>query len=286
MSEENKQNIRRLKRFQLTEEEARVYIHLPHMRTINDDAVHEELDISIEDVRSIMKSLEEKGFVKMYMEGIYIYRTPIEALNRRIVVVINAILSELQELRGDLIRSLQPIFPSPSLLSCNLDRAHFNMLVGHLTKKARNSVYISTKELKFIEESDFLNVLGRNRNLGSKSVKILLTMNTETPEPGDIISRLRKLVKSHKVWIKHNSSRTEIRYLTIDKSSVLLVEADHTNAVVIESKEVAEFFDFNFESYFDTGKDIHALLDAVKHIKSPQEKDEEVREIFKTAGII
>ena len=206
------------------------------------------------------------------MPGIYQPTTPVEALNKRV----EAILAELQKLKEDMIDVLQERFPS-GLLTCALDRSHFNILVAKLTREARSSVCISTKEMKFIEETDFLETLRRNTRLHPGSVKILLTTNKGTPDIGDIIARLRSLVNSPKVIIKHNPSRTELRYMTIDKSKVLLVEADHKNAIVINSSEVAQYFDFNFDRYFDRGRDIITILDIVKDIKDPRQEDEEVR---------
>jgi len=274
--------IESMKRFGLTEEEARVYIRLPGIRSLTDEGVSEELKMPIEDVRKIMKNLEEKGFVKSYMLGIYQPTTPVEALNRRI----ETILSELYKLKGDMVGVLQEKFVPSGLLACSLDRSHFNILVDRLTGEAKKSVFISTKELKFIEESDFVNTLEKNPRLHVGSVKILLTTNEKTPDLGDVISRLRVLSKSSKVRIKHNSSRTELRYMTMDKKRVLLVEADHKNAVIIESEEVAQYFDYNFDMYFDQGKDIADMLDAVRDIKRPEQKDEEVRQILTTKGYL
>jgi predicted transcriptional regulator len=271
-----------MKRFGLTEEEARVYIRLPSISSLTDEGISEELKMPIEDVRRIMKNLEEKGFVRSYMLGIYQPTTPVEALNRRI----ETILSELYKLKGDMVGVLEEKFLPPALISCSVDRSHFNILVDRLTEEARKSVSISTKELKFIEESDFINTLEKNPRLRVGSVEILLTTNEKTPDLGDVISRLRVLSKSSKVRIKHNPSRTELRYMIMDKKRVLLVEADHKRASIIESEEVAQYFDYNFAIYFEKGRDIAEMLDAVKDIKRPEQKDEEVRKILTTKGYL
>jgi len=274
--------IERLMRFNLTEEEARVYLCLPKIKNLNAEGIAEEMRLDIEEVRRILRNLEGKGFVKSYMLGIYLPTTPIEALNKRL----ETILSELNKLKSDMIEVLQTRFILGRLVACSFDRAHFNIFVDELTKAATNSICISTKELKFIEESDFINTLEKNTRLRVRSVKILLTTNAGTPDLGDIISRLKVLNKCQKVWVKHNASRTELRYMTIDQKKVLLVEADHKNAVIIESAEVAQYFDSNFEVYFNGGRDVSTILELVKDITTPEHKDEEVRKRWFTVGLI
>lgn len=285
IDEKMKHIIESLKRFELTQEEADLYVKLPQMKALNDEAISEEMNLSIEDVREIMKGLENKGFVRSYMEGIYVPTTPIESLNKRI----KTLLADLHNLKDDIISVLQPRFPEEALVAVNMDKAHFSILVNRFTKKATGHIYISAKELKFIEESDFISALESNKKLHAKSAKILLTTNADTPEIGDIISRLRKLTQSKKVWIKHNPSRTELRYMTVrigNQLRALLVEADHTNAIVINSDEVAEYLNYNFDSYFDQGKPISELLEAVKDIKEPETRDKEVFKRLKTTGYI
>jgi sugar-specific transcriptional regulator TrmB len=255
------------------------------MKALTTEAISKEMNLNNEEVIEIMKSLLEKGFVREWMEGIYVPITPIESLNKQITIL----LSELHKLKDDLIAVLQPRFPEETLIAVNLDKAHFSILVGKLTKKATKNIFISAKELKFIEESDFIDALECNSKLRTKKVKILVTTNADTPELGDFLSRLRKLNESKKVWIKHNPSRNELRYMTAqigDKLTALLVEADHKNGIIINSDEVAEYLNHNFELYFDAGRPISELLESVKDIKEPENRDEEVKNRWKTKGYI
>jgi len=274
--------IESLIRFGLSAQEARLYFRLPSVKTLSDEGISEELKMPIKDVNRIMKSLEQKGFVKSRFEGIYEPSTPVEALSKRV----EAILSELYKLKGDIVDVLEERFTIPELFACGLDRSHFNILVNRLTRDARYSLRILTRELRFIDDAEFLSALEKNPRLRAESVKILLTASKGTPGWGNIISNLRDLSKSPKVWIRHNPSRTELRYMIVDKKQVLLVESTHRNAAIISSSEVADYFDRNFDHYFGDGRNINDILEAVEDIKDPEQKDEEVKEKLVLKGII
>jgi hypothetical protein len=275
--------IESLKRFNLSQEEAELYVQLPQIEALNVETIAEKTNLSIDEVQRIMLGLEKKGFVKTFMAGLYVPRTPIESLDAQLTDVYKTI----HEMKNDIISILQPRFIQDTLVACNLDRAHFNILVNRLTKMATGTIRISAKEMKFIEESDFLNALTKNRKLTADSVEILLTAHKDTPEWGDIVFRIRELVKSKKVCIKHNRSRTQLRYMTVrtkNKRIALLVNSEHQNAIIIKCDEVANYFNENFRKYFRAGKDIELILEDLKGIKNPRDKDKEVLEILKTKG--
>lgn len=278
--------IESLKRFNLSQEEAELYVKLPQTEVFNVDNLSEKTNQNVDDVQRIVRSLEIKGFVKTFMPGLYVTRTPIESLDKQLTSVYN----KIHEMKEDIISVLQPTYTQNSLVACNLDRLHFNILVNKLTKDSDGTIRISGKEMKFIEESNFLKALEHNKKLTTThSAQILLTAHRDTPEWGDIIYRLRKLAKSKRVIIKHNPSRTQLRYMTVrtkNKRIALLVNSEHQNAIIIKCDEVANYFNANFNKYFDEAKNISKMLDDLKDLEDPRNKDEEVLTRLITTGYV
>ena len=215
---------------------------------------------------------------------VYVPATPVEALGKRV----EEILKELYDLKSDMLGVLADRFAVPGLFACSLDMLCFNILVDQLTRKASESILILTRELKFIDESQFVPTLENNHRLSDESVKLLLTSSADVEDWGSIVAHLRELEKTPKVRVKINPSRTELRYMVVDGKQVLLVESSHKNAALIDSHEVAQYFKVNFEHYFEKGEGVKRILETanVKEFPNPEAESVRIKEELIKKGII